>query len=195
MSERSRVQRWREGKRQQGLKAVTVWLTQEEALRLKDVALQWHCSPSAVVQRALAQVTTSPPAQNSIPPDTLQLRELIRAELDAREAEKAPVTDTVTEVITDMLARDLPVLVRQLVEELALEALGFPVTDTNGRVTDTEIPEEEPEPRKVGRPRGAMSQWLVALLREHPEGQTASSFPRHIWLPKPTLSRVHQLDK
>ena len=43
MTETSRVQRWRDGKRQQGLKAVTVWLTQEEELRLKDIALQ--CKP------------------------------------------------------------------------------------------------------------------------------------------------------
>jgi hypothetical protein len=61
MAETSRVQRWRDGKRQHGLKAVTVWLTQEEELRLKDLALQWHCSPSAVMQRALAQVATSNP--------------------------------------------------------------------------------------------------------------------------------------
>jgi hypothetical protein len=33
MSDSSRVQRWREGKRQHGLKAVTVWLTQEEELQ------------------------------------------------------------------------------------------------------------------------------------------------------------------
>jgi hypothetical protein len=59
MAETSRVQRWREGKRQKGLKAVTIWLTTEEELHLKDVALQWHCSPSAVIQRALAQVATS----------------------------------------------------------------------------------------------------------------------------------------
>jgi predicted transcriptional regulator len=61
MAETSRVQRWRDGKRQHGLEAVTVWLTQEEELRLKDLALQWHCSPSAVMQRALAQVATSNP--------------------------------------------------------------------------------------------------------------------------------------
>jgi hypothetical protein len=48
MSETNRVQRWREGKRQHGLKAVTIWLTGEEELRMKDLALQWHCSPSAV---------------------------------------------------------------------------------------------------------------------------------------------------
>ena len=45
MAETNRVQRWREGKRQEGLKAVTVWLTTEEELRLKDLALQRQCSP------------------------------------------------------------------------------------------------------------------------------------------------------
>jgi len=166
MSEASRVQRWRASKRQHGLKAVTIWLTTEEELRLKDLALQWHCAPSAVVQHALAQVSTSPTAQHSSPPDTSQIRELIRAELDARQAEQAPVTDTVTEtvtatvtatvteVVTATLARDLPALVRQLVEGLALEVLSLPatdmfcdvtdteddITDTHGDVTDTEIP-------------------------------------------------------
>ena len=166
MSETRRVQRWREGKRQHGLKALTIWLTTEEELRLKDLALQWHCSPSAVVQHALAQLSTSPTAQHSSPPDTSQIRELIRAELDARQAEQAPVTDTVTEtvtatvtatvteVVTATLARDLPALVRQLVEGLALEVLSLPatdmfcdvtdteddITDTHGDVTDTEIP-------------------------------------------------------
>ena len=40
-------------------------------------------------------------------------------------------------------------------------------------LTDTEIPAQEPEPRKVGRPRGEMSQRIVALLSEHPEGLSA----------------------
>src|SRR5215813_11367251 len=96
MAEASRVQRWRAGKRQHGLKAVTIWLTSEDELRLKDLALQWHCSPSALVQRALAQFATSTPAQNSSPPDTSQLRELIRAELAQVQAEAPHVTETVT---------------------------------------------------------------------------------------------------
>ena len=55
MSESDRVQRWREAKRQQGLKPCTVWLTTEEELRLKDLAAQRRCSPSAILQQALAQ--------------------------------------------------------------------------------------------------------------------------------------------
>jgi hypothetical protein len=136
MAKTSRVQRWREGKRQHGLKAVTIWLTTEEELRLKDLALQWYCSPSALVQQALAQFSSHTLSGISTATDTSQIRELIRAELTAMQAEATPGTDTVTEAVTATLARDLPALVRQLVEGLALEALGLPVTDTNGSVTD-----------------------------------------------------------
>jgi hypothetical protein len=138
MADTTRVQRWREAKRQEGLKAVTIWLTQEEELLLKDLALQWHCSPSALVQQALAQF--SPQTTPGISPatDISQIRELIRAEFIALQTEKTTVTDTVTEVVTDTLARDLPGLVRQLVEGLALEALGLSVTDTDSDVPDTE---------------------------------------------------------
>jgi hypothetical protein len=211
MDDTSRVQRWREGKRQHGMKAVTVWLTTEEELRLKDVALQWHCSPSAVIQRALAQVTMSLPPQNSSPSDTLQIREVIQealgtlhAEVTAMQdalaviqAEQATVTDTVTEVVTDTLARDLPGLVRGIVEGLALEALGLPVTDTNGgvtetpereyvadtgnslvtdtdsNVTDTESPSEATPRQPAPRQRGGMRQRILTLLQEHPEGLSA----------------------
>jgi hypothetical protein len=138
MSDTKRVQRWREEKRQHGLKAVTIWLTTEEELRLKDLALQWHCSPSTLVQHALAQVSTSAPPRHSSPPDTSQIRELIRAELDARQAELGPVTATVTDTVTATLARDLPALVREIVEGLALEALGLPVADMFGDVAETE---------------------------------------------------------
>jgi hypothetical protein len=204
MAETSRVQRWRDGKRQHGLKAVTVWLTQEEELRLKDLALQWHCSPSAVIQRALAQVPTRPSSQNGSPPDTLQLRELIRAELDAREAERPSVTETVTEAVTDTLARDLPGMVRQLVEGLALEALGLPATDTgngydtdtNGGITDTygndtdteppgeAIPAQTEAPRRRGRP-GTMRQRILTLLGEHPEGLSAEQIRVYLQAEKP----------
>jgi hypothetical protein len=153
MPEPSRVQRWREGKRQHGLKAVTIWLTTEEELRLKDLALQWHCSPSALVQQALAQFSSPTPPCISTETDTLQIRELIRAEFLAIQGEKTIVTDTVTEAVTATLARDLPAMVREIVEGLALEALGLPVadmfadvadteddvTDTHGDVTDTEM--------------------------------------------------------
>jgi hypothetical protein len=201
MPKTNRVQRWREGKRQHGLKAITVWLTTEEELRLKDIALQWHCSPSVVMQQALAQVSTQAPPRISTATDMSQIRELIRAEFLALQGEKTAVTETVTEVVTETLARDLPVLVRQLVEGLALEALGLPGTDTdsdatdaealglpatdtdNGNATDTELVEEEvvaPEPRTVGRPRGEMRQRILTLLGDHPEGLSAEQIRAYL---------------
>jgi hypothetical protein len=229
MSEPSRVQRWREGKRQHGLKAVTLWLTQEEELRLKDLALQWHCSPSAVVQHALAQFAPQTAPGISTATDMSQIRDLIRAEFLALQAEKPAVSETVTEVVTDTLERDLPALVRQLVEGLAREALdlpvtdafgdvtetdddstdtfgdvtdtempGLPVTDTNGNVTETESRGEAPAPRRGGRPLGEMSQRIVALLAEHPEGLSAEEIrvylreakPPGRYAPKPAEARA-----
>jgi hypothetical protein len=100
MTDTNRVKRWRDAKRDRGLKAVTVWLTQEEELRLKDIALQWHCSPSTVMQRALAQVTTNTPPYISSPTDISLIRELIRAELATMQAAQTPVTGTVTVTAT-----------------------------------------------------------------------------------------------
>jgi hypothetical protein len=201
MTETNRVQRWRETKRQQGLKALTIWLTPDEELRLKDRALQWHCSPSVVIQQALAQLSPQTPSSISTATDMSQIRELIRAEFLAMQGEKTAVTETVTEVVTETLARDLPVLVRQLVEGLALEALGLPVTDTYsddtdaealglpatdtdyGNATDTELVEEEvlaPERRTGGRPRGEMRQRILTLLGEHPEGLSAEQIRAYL---------------
>jgi hypothetical protein len=195
LPETSRVQRWREDKRQQGLKAVTVWLTREEELRLKDLALQWHCSPSALVQQALAQFSPQTPPSISTATDMSRIREFIRAGFIAMQPEKAAVTDTVTEVVTDTLTRELPGLVRQLVEGLALEALGLPVTDTNGDVTDTELPGVEPEPRQVGRPRGELSQRIVALLGAHPEGLSAEQIRAFLQPERPLGDTLQSLRK
>jgi hypothetical protein len=185
MANTNRVQRWREGKRKEGLKAVTVWLTMEEDLRLKDLALQWHCSPSALMQQALAQFL-SPTASNiSAATDTSQIRELIRAELAQVQAEAASVTDTVTESVTETLARDLPAMVRQLVERLALEALGLPITATNSNVTDTEPPEEGIPRPSAPRTRGGMRERILTLLKEHPEGLSAEQIRAALQPAKP----------
>jgi len=185
MTDTSRVQRWREGKRKEGLKAVTVWLTTEEELRLKDLALQWHCSPSALVQQALAQFSSHILPGISTPTDTTQIRELIRAELSAMHAEAAPATETVTEAVTATLARDLPAMVRQLVEGLALEALALPVTDMNSDVTDTE-PHRETIPRQPSqRKRGGMRQSILDLLGKHPEGLSAEEIRVYLRPEKP----------
>ena len=206
MTKTSRVQRWREGKRQHGMKAVTIWLTEEEELRLKDIALQWHCSPSVVIQQALAQVSPQTPSRISTETDMSQIRELIRAEFLAVQAAQPPPTETVTEVVTATLERDLPALVRQLVEGLAFEALGLSVTDTNsdatdtealdlpvtdnayGNDTDTEKPGEEveaPAPRQTRRPRGEMRQRILTLLGEHPEGLSAEELRVFLRAEKP----------
>ena len=174
MAETNRVQRWREGKRKEGLKAVTVWLTTAEELRLKDLALQRQCSPSALMQHALAQFASQTPPGISTATDTSQIRELIRTELTAMQAEATSVTDTVTEAVTATLAQDLPAMVRQLVEGLALEALGVPVTDMDSNVTDTDTSKEAKsrQPAPQGR-RGGMRQPILELLAKHPEGLTA----------------------
>jgi hypothetical protein len=111
-----------------------------------------------------------------------------QAALAAVQEAQYPPTDTVTEVVTETLARDLPALVRQLVEGLALESLGLPVTDTYSDATDTEMPEEEveePEPRKGGRPRGEMRQRILTLLGEHPEGLSAEQIRVYLKPEKP----------
>jgi hypothetical protein len=95
MAEGNRVKRWRQAKSDQGLKAVTVWLTTDEELYLKDLAAKWQCSPSKVLQQALAKF--QPTSQQSIGnvPDTKLIREMIRAELTAMQATLAPVTEHV----------------------------------------------------------------------------------------------------
>jgi len=91
MPTESRVKRWRDNKREQGLKHMSVWLTPEEELRLKDLALQWHCSPSQVVQRALAQLSTTTTPEHGSPTDTSLIRELIREELAAMQTAQGHV--------------------------------------------------------------------------------------------------------
>src|SRR6266849_4978929 len=170
MSETERVQRWREAKRQKGLKACTVWLTPQEELRLKDLAAQRRCSPSEIIQEALAQFSSVSQPNFSNSADTELLREMIREEVGALQGVSAsatatitdieqiraliqeelahvpPVTALVTATVTDTVAATLPALVRAIVEDLALEAFGMSVTATdNSYETDTEDPEETHE--------------------------------------------------
>ena len=136
------------------------------------------------MQQALAQVTTSTSSQNGSPPDTSQIRDLIRTEFIAMQAEKTSVTETVTET----LARDLPGLVRQLVEGLALEALGLPVTDTCSNDTDTMSHGEGTARMAPQRTRGEMRQRILTLLGEHPAPR--SSGPRS-GVGRPANTRRH----
>jgi hypothetical protein len=98
MPSESRVKRWRETKRQQGLKHVSVWLTPGEEMRLKDLAIQWHCSPSQVMQRALSQLGTTTAPEHSSPTDMLQIQEWIRAEV-AAAMQAAQIHSTVGDTV------------------------------------------------------------------------------------------------
>jgi predicted transcriptional regulator len=118
MPESNRVQRWREAKRQAGLRAVTIWLTHAEELRLKDLAATWHCSPSAMVQQALAQFTPAALPGISAATDTTLLRQLIREELAAMQATLAPATATATVIPTDTPPQGSPLLPRQDMSQL-----------------------------------------------------------------------------
>ena len=124
MQKESRVQRWRANKREQGLKHVSVWLTPEEELRLKNLAVHWHCSPSEVMQQALAQVHRAPQADHSNPTDTLQIRTLILAELAALGLTLAGAADIVTggevvgptETLPQSTAGEIPLIEQHEVE-------------------------------------------------------------------------------
>src|SRR4029077_16660832 len=104
-----------------------IWLTEDEEKELKDLAAKGLCSPSKIVQKALAQFRSFSPPRSSNGADTEQLRALIQEALTQTPTVSALVTDTVTAT----LARDLPTLVRTIVEGLALESLGLPDTATS----------------------------------------------------------------
>jgi hypothetical protein len=163
MQEASRIKRWRDNKRQQGLKAVTIWLTDEEELRLKDLALQWHCSPSQVMQRALAQVGAMTPAEHSGPPDIVRIRELILAELAALgiTMPAAPGKVTVGDTVgpTETKRHENPAATPPAREYEA---------DHGHRILTESAP-----PRKRGRQRSLVGQQILDLLAAHPEGLSA----------------------
>jgi|GEM_PF-3215559 len=135
MSEDSRVKRWRDAKKQHGLKAITVWLTEAEELRLKDIAAQWHSSPSAVVQHALTLVGTPTAQDISIPTDTYLTCQRFQEELAA-----------LPEVV-DTLQGTLPALVQQIVRE---ELAALPVISTPDAVGITVDPTDIEAPAGVG---------------------------------------------
>jgi hypothetical protein len=153
MSE-SRVARWRERLKKEGKKAITVWLSGEEELRLKDLAITWHCSPSDVIQRALAQFHPGRPP--SLGNDT-----------ETSQSHHGTITDTTQ--IRAILQAELPGMVQSLVEQYHREPR---VTET--RSSDvTDMPATAQPQKRTGRPRGRMTQAILALLDAHPEGLTA----------------------
>jgi predicted transcriptional regulator len=155
---------------------MTIWLSHEEKARLVDMAQRWHRSPSEMIREALAQFDPVSSRVTATETDTEQLRTLIRDELVSSSIVAATVTDTVADT--------LPTLVRQIVEEMALEGLGVPVTATNSDVTDTEAHREALTQRKRGRP-DTMRQRILALLRAHEEGLTTEQIRAHLNVTQP----------
>lgn len=173
MAEHSRVARWRQRLRDEGKKAVTVWLSTDEELRLKDLAMQWHTSPSKIMQRALAQFQPGRPPSLSSSTDTSQQQH----------------SDTLdTSQIQAWLHAELPGMVRQIVEQLAVEIFdrssdvtddrqirsSFATDNVQTRSSDVTESAGPPQPQKRGgRPRSALGQRMLDLLAQHPEGLTA----------------------
>src|SRR6266851_217452 len=99
MSESARVQRWRDAKRQKGLKSCTLWLTADEESLLKDLAAKRRCSPTEIMQQALAYFHTGKPPVTATVTDIEQLREMIQAEIATLQT--ASVLATATATVTD----------------------------------------------------------------------------------------------
>ncbi len=215
MSESARVQAWRDAKRQKGLKSCTIWLTADDESLLKDLAVKRRCSPSEIMQHALAYFHTGKLPVTATVTDKEQLREMIQAEIATLQAQSTNVTATITDteqlreliqdtlatsalvtaIVTDTVTATLPPLVRAIVGELALEALGLPDTATcNSDATATDdsfgmltghLPEKAPAQRRAGRPRGKMSQRILTLLAEHQEGLNAEEIRTYLKVSTP----------
>jgi hypothetical protein len=185
MAEHSRVARWRQRLRDEGKKAITVWLSVDEELRLKDLAATWHTSPSEIMQHALAQFQPGRPPSLSISTDTPQQQH----------------SDTLdTSQIQEWLHTELPGMVRQIVEQLAVEIFdrssdvpddrqirSSDVTDNiqirSSGVTDITRP-TQPQ-KRIGRPVGAMRQRILDLLAQHPQGLSAEEIRVHLKVERP----------
>lgn len=169
----SRVARWRERLRQGGKKAITVWLSAEEELRLKDLAVQWHTSPSAIMQHALAQFHPGRPPSLGNASETAQ-------------QQHSPIADTTQ--IQATLEALLPGMVRQMVEEMTLEAqtrssdvTEYEQSRSSGVADEGQMPSsgvaDISKPiqgqKRSGRRRSPMGQRILDLLAQHPEGLSA----------------------
>jgi hypothetical protein len=189
MSE-SRVARWRERLRSAGKKAITVWLSADEELRLKDLAATWHTSPSAIMQQALEQFHPGNPPRLSASTVTSQCH--ISHDTDMSQHHRSDASGA--SQIQAYLQAELPAMVRGIVEQLALDTLLTGPRDSD--VADTEDEEdlddavsEPPDTRtakryrdvaalrmpaqpqaRAGRHRSILGQRILDLLREHPEG-------------------------
>jgi len=201
VADRSRVARWRERLRQEGKKAITVWVSVEEEARLKDLALTWHCSPSDIIRQALSQFHPGqPPRLRNDTEETL-----------IRIREGAAVTDSlpIRTLIQDILREQLPSLVREAIASQSVEAAHahFYIGNDTDSVTETPV-EPHPAPvlpeassaevsterhtarqdrpqRPLGRPVGTMRQRIIALLAQHPAGLTAEQLRANLNAERP----------
>lgn len=177
MSDTDRVQRWRQRQREEGLEPMTVWLSQDEKRRLGELAHTWHCSPSELVRQALAQFQPGKPPVTDTVADTAQLRMLMQEAL----LETTAVTELVTDIVTATLARDLPPLVHEMLQDLKdmrapgadgpqAEAPTTPVTVTSRNVTETATATATvTEPRTQARAyREVPTAVLAALAQRQP---------------------------
>jgi predicted transcriptional regulator len=96
------MQSWRQQQRKKEKEAMTLWLSQATKSRLENLAHVWHCSPSEIVEQALAQFHPGTPSVPGIGADREQLQALV------------------TDMVKDTLARDLPWLVRAMLQDLEL---------------------------------------------------------------------------
>jgi hypothetical protein len=172
MAEHNRVARWRQRLRDEGKKAITVWLNADEELRLKDLAATWHTSPSEIMQRALAQFQPGRPPSISC---------------DAETAQQQNSNTLDTSQIQAWLHAELPGMVRQIVEQLAEEIFDRAGSAADAQIRSSDVPDDvqtsnsdateiagPPQPQKRGgRPRSAMGQRILKLLAQHPGGLTA----------------------
>src|SRR5437867_3142883 len=158
-----RVQAWRQRMRNEGKEPMTIWVGRDEKLRLEDLARTWRCSPSDLVQQALAHFHPTSPHVTATVTDTEQLRALIQAELGASSLVTATITDTVTAT--------LPHLVHGLVQDMLKEHATATVADTDtATVTDTSALAEAATPSAVqhqrGRQPGPLRQQNLTLLTD-----------------------------
>src|SRR6266850_6696602 len=144
----TRVQRWRDAKRQNGLQAVTVWLTTSEELRLKDAAVQERCSPSEVMQHAFAQYQARNPPSISTVHDTSLIQVLIQ---DALAQWQPPIQSSIGND-TDMS------LIREMIrtELAAMHDIVSPMGTASVTVTDA-VSDATPPGQPAPRPYGVLS--------------------------------------
>ena len=167
MSEHNRVRQWRESKRQQGLRAITVWLTTEEEGRLKDLALTYHCSPSELVQQALAQFRPSTLQYISNITDRELIREVVREELTAMQATQALIPEDARTSIETLTKESLAAHVTELRTgtPVQLHAVHEPLDVTDTATVTVTVTDLNSRPRGYGEVPAAV---LAALAHHQP---------------------------